>query len=178
MPETKNLQNYHDLLTRVDQLCAAITARLKGHLVCHKGCDLCCRHLSLFPVEAEAMAGAVAALPAPQQETLRLRALNAEPDGPCPLLENHACLIYHARPIICRTHGLPVLSRINGQAMVDFCPQNCQNLDTLSGDRMIDIDRLNAALAAVNAVFLKQADDVRVDRWQRLTIARMILDVT
>ncbi|WP_269085273.1 hypothetical protein [Syntrophotalea acetylenica] len=43
---------------------------------------------------------------------------------------------------------------------------------------MIDIDRLNAALAAVNAVFLKQADDVRVDRWQRLTIARMILDVT
>ena len=171
--KTDSMRNYRELVRRVDSLCDAIGTRLAGHLTCRKGCDACCLHLSLFPVEASVLAEAVKNLPAPQLDKLRERAINARPDGPCPLLEDHVCLVYQARPMICRTHGLPILSRIDGDAKVDFCPENCQELSALSGDTVIDIDRLNAALTAINALFLRETGEE--DQQRRPFMSEIIL---
>ncbi len=170
------MRNYQDLVRRVDALCDTIGARLQGHLACRKGCDACCLHLSLFQVEAAVVAKAIKALPAFQRLKLRERAKNALHDGPCPLLEDHVCLIYQVRPMICRTHGLPILTRIDGDAQVDFCPENCQELTSLSGDMIIDLDRLNTALATINALYLRESDEV--DPSRRQFMSEIILDVT
>ena len=174
--KTNSMRNYHELVRRVDVLCKSIGARLEGHLACRKGCDACCLHLSLFPVEAAVMAEAIKMLTPSQRLKLREHAKNARPDGPCPLLDDHVCLVYQARPMICRTHGLPILSRINGDAQVDFCPENCQELTALSGDMIIDLDRLNTALTAINALYLRESG--AADENRRHFMSEIILDVT
>lgn len=173
---TNSMRNYQELVKRVDELCATISARLEGHLACRKGCDACCLHLSLFPVEAAVVAEAIKLLPSGQRVQLRERATNASPDGPCPLLEDHVCLIYQARPMICRTHGLPILSRIDGEPQVDFCPENCRELTALSGAMVIHLERLNTALIAINALYLRESGESDLNR--RPFMSQIILDVT
>lgn len=174
--KTNSMRNYQELVKRVDFLCDTIGARLEGHIVCRKGCDACCLHLSLFPVEAAVVAEAVRQLPLSQRLKLRERAKNAHNDGPCPLLEDHVCLIYQARPMICRTHGLPILSRIDGDLQVDFCPENCRDLTALSGDMVIDLDRLNTALTAINGLYLRESG--ADDQLRRELMSEIILAVT
>src|SRR5574340_1508319 len=99
------LQNYRNLVTKVDEHCGRIGREFGEHLACHRGCDGCCRHLSLFWVEGVALAAALAELSPEESAPIRERARATSAEGPCPLLENGRCLLYAALPIICRTHG-------------------------------------------------------------------------
>jgi len=170
------LRNYRELVRRVDGLCRVAGERLAGQLTCRKGCDACCRHLSLCAVEAAVLAKAVATLPPEQRGRLLERARCATEDGPCPLLEEHACLIYAARPIICRTHGLPLLTRAEGEERVDFCPRNCRGASSLPGEAVLDLGRLNTALAAVDALYRTETGLSDQDG-QRYAMRDVILDV-
>ncbi|AJE04935.1 YkgJ family cysteine cluster protein [Geobacter pickeringii] len=166
----EKLNNYRALIQRVDALCQRIEARFADQIVCRKGCSDCCRHLSLFPVEGAALAEAVAALPPAEAEQIRSKARQASSDGPCPLLADGACLLYAARPLICRTHGMPLITAADGERRIDFCPLNFQGVPSLPGDAVIDLDRLNEILTAVNALFIApDADHERAS--QRVTIA-------
>jgi uncharacterized protein len=91
----------------------------------------------------------------------------------CPLLGNHRCLLYAARPIICRTHGLPIIYSEGSERKVDCCPLNLgEGEQPLSGSAIIDLDRLNTLLVAVNALFLAHADACGLP--ERLTIAEAL----
>lgn len=169
------LNNYQTLVARVDELCTAVTTEFGAQLACRPGCAGCCRHLSLFRVEGIALAAALSALPAAEATRIRGRAQLSSPDGPCPLLEDGRCLLYAARPIICRTHGLPLLTSLEGKRTVDFCPLNFQGLDTLPGSAVIDLDRLNTTLAAVNALFVAEFFRGNPPQRERLTIAEALL---
>jgi hypothetical protein len=168
------LDNYKALLTKVDGLVAAITNRFGDHITCHRGCDSCCRHLSLSVVEGAALATALKSLTAGRVRSLRQRAQAALPDGPCPLLENGACILYADRPIICRTHGLPILIVEEGRPRLDYCPRNFNSADALSGDAVIDLEKLNTILAAVNELFIAQFPG-EVAGKDRLSIAEALL---
>ena len=171
----KSLENYRLLVARVDVLCNGIIAAFHPHITCNKGCDSCCRHLSLFPVEGVALAAAVAELPADAAAYLRQRAGEAAADGPCPLLMGGQCLLYAARPLICRTHGLPILTMEAETRRVDFCPSNFTGLASLPGEAVIHLDRLNASLAAVNAHFTAHGYRSLPPGTERLTIAEALL---
>ena len=147
------LDNYRDLVSRVDEMCRRIEESLRPEITCIRGCDGCCRHLSLFPVEAVALAAALRELPPAEVDRIRARARGALPDGSCPLLEQHCCLLYPARPLICRTHGLPLMVNRNGERQVDYCPLNFRGLSFLPGSAVINLDRLNETLVAVNLLF-------------------------
>ncbi|MBJ6727830.1 YkgJ family cysteine cluster protein [Geomesophilobacter sediminis] len=150
------LQNYLTLLERVDALCARTATQFADHITCRPGCDSCCRHLSISAVEAAALVHALRELPEEQAALVREQAQAADASSPCPLLHDGLCLIYHARPIICRTHGLPLLIRQDGAARVDFCPDNFQGIDRIPGSAVLDLERLNEMLAAINALYLQQ----------------------
>jgi Fe-S-cluster containining protein len=170
-----HLANYRALVARVDELAGRIAAEFRDHIACRKGCSACCRHLSLFPVEAAALAAALKRLPAPAAEHIRARAAQATPAGPCPLLEEGACLLYADRPIICRTHGLPLLATGEEGRRIDFCPDNFRGLDTLPAAAVVDLDRLNTLLAAVNALFVSAAPGSDAAAPERLSIAEALL---
>ena len=123
----------------------------KDRLACKKGCDACCRHLSLFPVEAFALSRAFSHLEAPCREKILEQA--QQTDLQCPLLVDHVCMVYEARPIICRTHGYPLYMEKEGRPMVDFCPKNFKGVKKLDRADMLDLDRMNTLLTAVNNHF-------------------------
>ena len=163
------LDNYLALRDRVDELCAGTCRRLAAEISCRPGCDACCRHLSIFAVEAAALAAELETLPALQADLIRRKAAQAGADTPCPLLHEGLCLLYRARPIICRTHGLPLLIAREDGNEIDFCPENFRGLKSIPGADVIDLERLNALLAAINAVYLKTVPDP-----ERLTMAEAL----
>ena len=145
---------YRALVEQVDQLCARIAAAFPDQMACRAGCATCCTLESVLPVEAASLALALDRLPAVAAEALRAR-LKAAPAGErCPLLTDDCCPLYAARPVICRTHGLPLLVEDEHGRRVDRCPLNFTGLETLPGTAVINLETLNRALVAVNQHFL------------------------
>ena len=167
------LDNYCRMVSRVDALCREIQDLLSGRITCSEGCSSCCTSITLFPVEAEALYAALEALPDARRAAI-LRHVSAHAGGErCPLLEDHRCLLYAARPIICRTHGLPIIYTEGNERKVDCCPLNLsEGEEPVSGSAVIDLDRLNTLLVAVNALFLSHAE--AIDLPERLTIAEAL----
>src|ERR1035437_2770011 len=118
------LDNYKQLVARIDALWRVIESALGEQITCSEGCSSCCRDITIFPVEAAALREAMDALPILEAESIRRHvALNAS-DERCPLLSHHHCLLYASRPIICRTHGLPIIYTEENQLKSDCCPNN------------------------------------------------------
>ncbi len=173
-PNGDLLENYRRLISRVDELCRRIEAQFRSVIACTDGCDGCCRHLSLFPVEAVALALSLQELPLPDRLRIAQRAADSLPTDPCPLLDQHRCTLYQARPLICRTHGLPLLIRRDDKRQVDYCPLNFRGLSSLPGGAIIDLDKLNQTLVAVNLRFTTMA--ALTSPWaERLTIGQALL---
>lgn len=169
----EDLENYQALVAKVDSLCATVQRDFAEQISCRAGCSCCCREISLFPVEAAALLAALAGVP---REAAAKIALTAEADegGSCPLLADGLCLVYASRPIICRTHGLPVLVKIAEKNKVDFCPENFQGVESLPGQAIINLDVLNHALVAINALFIEKTAAPLLKSGQRQSISALI----
>ncbi|MEI6702561.1 MAG: YkgJ family cysteine cluster protein [Deltaproteobacteria bacterium] len=166
------LDNYKQLVTRIDALCSAIESALGEQITCTEGCSSCCTAITIFPVEAAALRDALDALPKNKAESIRQHAaLNASGER-CPLLAHDHCLLYHARPIICRTHGLPITYTEEHQQKSDCCPLNMTETESVSGTNVVDLDKLNSLLVAVNSLYLSQADAAALP--ERMTIPEAI----
>jgi len=172
---TEMLTNYTKLVEKVDQLCEEIGREFAGHITCKKGCDGCCLHFSIFWVEAVNLARAVDNLPREEAVLLRSKARSIADLEACPLLREGGCLLYPHRPIICRTHGLPILTSQSGSAVIDFCPRNFQHAESIPGNVVIHLDRLNETLAAVNTLFVQQYFQGTPPPTERVTIADSLL---
>ena len=147
------LKEYQQLITRVDRRCRRIISRHPDHIACTKGCaGNCCRiHLSVYPVEAVSLAMA--------------------------LLQNGACLMYDARAVICRTHGLPLLTEYRGHRSIGFCSKNFKHLCPIPEEDIIDLSQINRSLAEINRRFL-QAAGHHLPQGDRFTIAQsLVLDL-
>lgn len=148
------LAPYRALLGQVDQLCVRIGTTFPDQIACRAGCAACCTLQGVLPVEAASLALAWRQLPAAEAAALQARLLAATDEAFCPLLSDDRCPLYDARPIICRTHGLPLLIEEGGSRRVDRCPLNFTGLATLPGSAIIALDKLNQALVIANRHFL------------------------
>lgn len=167
------LDNYRQLTAIVDALCNSITSALREQITCSAGCSSCCTSITVFPVEASALRIALKGLPDQQAEEI-IRHVSEHAEGErCPLLLHHRCLLYDARPIICRTHGLPIIYTTDGQRSSDCCPHNLTETESLSGSSVIDLDKLNTLLVAVNSIYLSQTESAETD--VRVTIAEALV---
>lgn len=118
------------LRRRVDDHFEAAVARTPEAFACGPGCDRCChQRFGVFEVEAAAIREALAAL-AIADPPLRAR-VRAQADDPahqdrCALLVDGRCSVYAQRPLICRSHGLPIAAEdeASGQLRIDHCPLN------------------------------------------------------
>jgi Fe-S-cluster containining protein len=166
------LGNYRQLIARVDELCRAIAAQLGEQITCSPGCSSCCTSITVFPVEAAALRETLNNLPTPEADAIH-RHVSAHAAGErCPLLSHHHCLLYEARPIICRTHGLPIIYTTDNQRSSDCCPLNMTGVEAISGANVVDLDKLNTLLVAVNSIFLSQTDSP--ESAARVTIAEAV----
>ena len=121
------------------------------HIVCRQGCDGCCGHsLSVFSVEADLIDDYMATLQPYQLEKIRSRVAAG---SHCSFLVDGLCSIYPVRPVICRTHGLPIVSS-QGR---DCCPMNLEGmLSELPAGLLLDIETLNTILSAIELDYEKR----------------------
>ena len=146
---------YRQLVEQVDKWTAEMVSRYQTYLLCRKGCDLCCqRKFTVSAVEAYNIAFAFRQLDARTQREIRRK------KSSCTFLVNGACSVYAARPVICRTYGLPSLHRNdNAEGEISWCELNFTNVPddfALAPDGIIDVDTLNLKISGVNSLFLKE----------------------
>ena len=171
--DNQELDNYRLFVNRVEELCGRISQQFADRISCRAGCSRCCRHLTLFPVEAAALVDALAALPESSRQILAAFGEMPE-DGPCPLLKDDRCLAYKDRPIICRTHGLPLLTEIDGEKIIDYCPDNFSGVSSIPGDGVINLDLVNRTLVAINAIFVRETADPAFRSKERFSLADIV----
>jgi len=116
-----------ELHAKVDAFFARVEARHGDDMQCRTGCSDCCHvRLTVTGAEAAGIRALVTAWP-----TERRRAL-AEAGSPaaCAALDAAGrCRIYAARPIVCRSHGVPIrmsrASRASGALpVIEACSRN------------------------------------------------------
>ena len=148
------------LRTRVDAHFDQALARSPAAFQCAAGCDACCHvRIGVFAVEAAPIRQALARLAA-TDPALRSR-VRAQADDPalqdrCALLVDGRCAVYAERPMICRSHGLPIAvpehgddpTAPSGPLRLDHCPLNFQN-QSPPRESILRLDAVNQPLAVL-----------------------------
>ncbi len=154
MTDDDNLLDLSELLAvvaKIDAKVDEVATRRAADLACQKGCAQCCADgLTVLPIEAHHLVAHVEA------EGLTLTV--GDPAQGCAFLdETGACQVYAARPLLCRTHGLPLRmdapSTRSGLRVLDdveVCSLNFTARDPDPED-VLDATLVQALLTTVNS---------------------------
>jgi len=164
------LDRYRELAAKVDAFFTRVATRHPGDLVCAVGCARCCHaRLTVTTVEADAIALAVRGLPAAARARLRETAARpADPAAPrCAALDDGGrCQIYAARPLVCRSHGVPIRATApGGLPVIDACRLNftARGPAAADPDCVLDQTTLSATLGMIDRAHTGRADAARHD---------------
>lgn len=144
------------LRARVDRHFEDARARTPSSFACAAGCDRCChQRFSVFEVEAAPIRDALARLAVSDPE-LRDRVRTQGLDGAleaCALLVDGRCTVYEQRPLICRSHGLPIAVRDpddppSAPLRLDHCPLNFRDASPPRASVLV-LDAVNRPLAVL-----------------------------
>jgi hypothetical protein len=175
------LGRYRELAARVDAFFDKVHTRHQAEMACAVGCSDCCvGGLTLTSVEAAAIGEGLAALSALSPETraeLAARARAAVPARCAALDSEGRCGIYADRPLVCRSHGVPVRTTPPGKTalpLVSACEKNFAagaGLGALAPDAILDQTTLSTVLLAVDSAF---AAEVGRARGERVSLAALL----
>jgi uncharacterized protein len=144
------LRQYRKLQTYCDTWFKAIVKKYPRDFVCKKGCGECCVLNGVCMLEAYSMTRAIKKTP------LKKIKPNRKPsNGICVFLHDEFCSVYAYRPIICRTHGLPIKSAFIQSNYLDCCPKNsARGLSArLAPEDVFPLDVVNENLMRLNLAF-------------------------
>jgi len=148
------VSRYPELAAKVDAFFARVQARHGEEMRCGSGCHHCCHvRLSITRVEADAIRAEVAGWTAEQRRTLNANAAAAPADRCGALDAQGRCLVYVARPIVCRSHGAPIRLRdARSLPVVTACRENftVRGPAAVEPDCILDQTTLSAMTLAVD----------------------------
>jgi len=169
-----------ELWRKIDAFFERVRGRYPSALACRAGCDDCCkRRLSVTGVEADAIVEGLAAM-GEAGERLAERARGSDGSVCAALGPDGRCGIYAVRPLVCRSHGLPIrftperaVGGRRGLPVIDACEKNFQthSLPSLDADCVLDQETLSVLLAAVDAA---NADALGRPRGVRFELAELV----
>lgn len=172
MMNPDNLTEYYQFREKLDQTIQHLTHLHQPHLQCAKGCDQCCFSFRVFPVEFYAIA---------QEQKLK-----ASPDTSleigemerCGFLKNHACTIYPSRPMICRTHGLPLMNmNADGNEWeLNICELNFTDADddAFDDDNVLMQDTINSELFNINKIFIEKHPELHLTEFDLIPLKALL----
>ena len=124
------------------------------HIQCEPECSSCCEvDLGVFPVEADPLAQALKSLDQTIQARVRARLDEARH---CALMVDERCVVYGQRPIICRTQGLALITSDGSRTACLLNFAEPAGIADLPAQYVLDLPRLNAMLAILHRLHLKQ----------------------
>ena len=146
----KQNTEYFQLRDQIDQLTGKLSSLHQNQMQCKKGCDLCCMNYNIFPIEFHAIKEQLK-----KQAVVNSRVAN---ENECVFLIDHECQIYENRPVICRTHGLPLLFMNDEQWELSACELNFTTFDDEDFDteNTYPQDKFNSKLFILNKNFIKE----------------------
>ena len=156
VPESPwDFSGFAKLLDAIDDKCRRQEAVLAGQIACKAGCHHCCRRIpSILPVEWAWMRQAESR--AAKDRPLRAGLVSdLHPGEPlCDHLDEQGlCRIYAVRPLICRTHGMLILS----EQGLDHCPWNFADLEEVDDELVFRLENLHETLLRLNLAFLRHS---------------------
>jgi len=159
-------ENYNALLKKTDEKSKEITTRYQEKIRCGKGCHSCCLHgLTVNGLERENIRQYLIARPTLTDKVEANVKLNPHNGQRCSFLDSEgACLIYEARPIVCRSHGVPLKTSFKADdaahisstpALLSVCPLNFTDMELtdIGNHYFINLDTLNTILVLLNQQF-------------------------
>lgn len=141
------LDNYATLCRYCDSFFSFVRKQYGRDMACGKGCSACCELHSVCGLEARAVAACVAKKHAPRPQKGKSRSR-------CALCVNQECIAYPARPVICRTHGVPLLLD-KGKTVATSCRLNFagRDLAALPRSHVLDTTAVTGNLIRLNMAF-------------------------
>ncbi len=171
-----------DLASKIDAFVGRVDARYPGELACTPGCADCCRRrLTITSVEAARIEALLAAIAPSAREVIVERARSNAADACAALDEDGRCSIYAARPMVCRSHGVPI--RFDADAappegtrslpMIDACFKNFIGRDLASIDASAIINQATLS-TLVGTIDTAYALETGHPRGERLDLAALL----
>lgn len=165
-----SFEQYLALRDEIDQLSDNLHRKHTKHMKCKVGCDMCCMDYRIFPLEFHFIL-----------EELRTQKekpiLNKKAsDETCIFLRNHQCSIYHLRPVICRTHGLPLIfMNDSGDWELSACELNFRKFDMDDFNEMNTFpqDTYNSKLFLLNKVFIQAFEEKKYSEFDLVPIKKL-----
>jgi len=165
------IQCYLKLRDEVNYKCDELHLAHQDFTQCKNGCDECCMDFNVFPVEFYAILQEI-------KENSFNPASVVDAGQKCIFLSNHSCLIYHHRPIICRSHGLPLLfmDQEGEEWQLSFCEKNFKDApdDLFDFDNTYPQDKFNSSLYLVNKEFIAHYKDQAFSEHELIPLKKLL----
>lgn len=165
-----HFNKYLSLRTEIDKLSNQLEDKHKNHMKCKAGCDLCCMDYSVFPIEFHSILTALKinnSVPTINKDA-------SEED--CIFLNNHQCTIYTDRPVICRTHGQPLLFMgEDSNWELSACELNFTEFDMeeFSEENTFPQDKFNSKLFMLNKEFIQEFKEIEYGEFDLIPIKKL-----
>ncbi len=163
----EHLEKYRALRKKIDKLCSRLEKIHSDHMVCKAGCTECCMDFSLFPVEYYSILNEIA----DSEIVINTKAKKES----CLFLSDGLCSIYNSRPIICRTHGLPLLFMGEEEWQMSVCELNFtgEDIPEFSESNTFPQDRFNSELFMLNREFVCQHKELGLVETELLSLREL-----
>ncbi len=169
---------YQNLVHKIEQTCSRLENFYKEHIVCQPGCSDCCKvDRSVLSIEAYFIRQQLKEFSAARIRKMRSR--YKKNDQYCPMLWHDLCAIYPVRPIICRTHGLPIQYVEAEIAFVDYCRLNFTQLPEtyeFQDEYIIDMREFNSELVRLDQRFVSEVLRKKWDPFKRISLINILLE--
>lgn len=171
---TELFKQYKNLLNKVDTLTYKLEKQHVRHMACKMGCDLCCMDYNIFPIEFYSI------LEALKKKEFKVDLPSVNMTDTCVFLKDHKCTIYDERPIICRTHGLPLLFMNDDDNWeLSACELNFTAFDfsDFTNENTFPQDRINSELFMVNKTFTTNFNEKKFGEFDLIPIKNLIDEI-
>lgn len=169
-PRPINLDPWRQVVAQADAFFTRAASACSDQLSCAPGCVDCCQQdLEVLAAEAVAILQGLDQAPAEVLEALAAR----DPGGACVMLLDGRCAVYEHRPIICRTHGLPIRYEDPDDpeaAEISCCALNFTTADP-PADAVLNGNRLLTCLSVADSLVRAQMASGEA---YRLPISRLL----
>lgn len=166
----EQFKEYLDYRNEIDTLSKSLSGKHAKHMECKAGCDMCCMDYSVFPIEFHFILNEL------KKEKTQPQLNESAKDEDCIFLNNHKCAIYQSRPIICRTHGLPLIyMNEGGEWELSACELNFTEFDMeeFSEENTFPQDKFNSKLFMLNKEFIRNFSEVKYSEFDLIPIKKL-----
>jgi len=166
--QSESIAQLRILYDRIDQNFTRISAKYSESINYRTGCFQCCApNLTINQIEAASIREYIK----DNEEAIRkLEELKEEPAHGklyCQMLTpDGRCSIYAARPVVCRSHGIPLQYGRNDDKSVSrsVCPLNFTkiDIDEINHQDVVNMETVNTILATLNIAYSRVDSDRRI----------------